>query len=358
MSKNAYQMIPVGRYRIGAGQPPFIIAEMSGNHNRSLKRALAIVRAAAKAGANAVKLQTYTADTMTLDVRKRGFVIRDRKSLWKGLSLYELYRDASTPWEWHAPIFNLCRKLGLIGFSTPFDETAVNFLETLKVPLYKISSFELVDLPLIRRVARTGKPILMSTGMATLKEIHEAVHTARTNGSGPIALLKCTSTYPAQASECNLRTIAEMARRFRCQVGLSDHTMGIGVSLASVALGASLIERHFTLARADGGVDSAFSLEPQELLQLVNGARAAWESLGKIRFGPSAGEKPSLLHRRSVYVCQNMKAGDIFSKENVRAIRPGLGLPPKHMDMILGRRIKRDAVRGTPLSLDLIEGQN
>jgi len=339
---------------IGPEQPPFIIAEMSGNHNASLERALAIVDAAAEAGADAIKLQTYTADTMTLPVAAPEFRINDRDSLWHGEHLHDLYQKAHTPWDWHAPIMARARARGLLCFSSPFDATAVDFLETLGVPAYKIASFECIDLPLIRRVAATGKPLIMSTGMATLAEIEEAVSCARGAGCRQLVLLKCTSTYPAPADNTNLRTIPHLREMFDCEVGLSDHTMGIGVSVAAVALGASVIEKHFTLARADGGVDSAFSLEPAELRSLVTETRRAREALGRVSYGAVNGEKKSLVHRRSLYLAQDVRAGEVLTAVHVRSIRPGLGLAPKHYDAVLGRTARRDLARGTPLSWDLI----
>jgi N-acetylneuraminate synthase len=340
--------------RVGAGAPPFLVAEMSGNHNQSLERALSIVDAAAHAGAHALKIQTYTADTMTLDISKGEFRIDDPGSLWQGKSLYALYKEAYTPWDWHAAIFERARSHGMIGFSSPFDETAVDFLEKQAVPCYKIASFENTDIPLIRKVAATGKPMIISTGMATAEELDEAVGAARSAGARDILLLKCTSTYPAQPDDTNILTIPDMRARFGCPVGLSDHTMGIGVAVASIALGACAIEKHFTLRRADGGVDSAFSLEPEEFGLLSVEAERAWRSLGGVRYGATAHETKSLAYRRSLYVIKDLKAGDVLTRDNVRVIRPGLGLPPKHLDQVLGRRIKRDAPRGTPLTADLI----
>jgi len=339
---------------IGTGHPPFIIAEMSGNHNQSLERALEIVEAAARAGAHALKIQTYTADTMTLDISHGEFYISDSGSLWKGKSLYNLYQQAYTPWEWHKPIFGRCKELGIIGFSTPFDETAVDFLETLDVPCYKIASFENIDLPLIRKVAATGKPMIVSTGMATVAELDETVRTAREAGCTDLVLLKCTSTYPASPENTNILTIPHMRDLFQCQAGLSDHTMGIGVAVAGVALGATVIEKHFTLSRADGGVDAAFSLEPEEMRALVIESARAWQALGKISYGPTEKEKDSLKFRRSLYVAEDMKAGDVFTSENLRAIRPGYGLPPKYHDSLLGKKVKRDVKKGTPVSWDIL----
>jgi len=352
MSKNE---INIANRKIGSDHPPFIIAEMSGNHNQSLDRALAIVEAAAKAGAHALKLQTYTADTMTLDIAEREFFINDPDSLWKGKSLYELYKEAYTTWEWHKPIFDRCRELGLVYLSTPFDETAVDFLEELDVSCYKIASFENTDIPLICKVAATGKPMIISTGMATIAELDETVRTAREAGCRDLILLKCTSSYPATPESTNILTIPHMAKLFDCQVGLSDHTMGIGVAVASVALGATMIEKHFTLSRAHGGVDSAFSMEPDEMRTLVVETKRAWQALGKVSYGPTEKEKKSLTFRRSLYIVQDMKKGDVLTKENLRAIRPGLGLPPKYYDMLLGKRVGRNAKRGTPVNWKLLE---
>jgi N-acetylneuraminate synthase len=345
----------IGPRVIGPGEPPLIVAEMSGNHNQSLARALEIVDAAAAAGAHALKIQTYTADTMTLDVRVNEFFIADAGSLWKGKSLYELYQEAHTPWEWHRPIFERCREHGMIGFSSPFDATAVDFLEGLDVPCYKIASFENTDIPLIRKVAATGKPLIISTGMATTAELEESVAAARAAGCADLVLLKCTSTYPASPENTNIATIPDLRERFGCLAGLSDHTTGIGVALASVALGAAVIEKHFTLRRADGGVDSAFSLEPEELRLLVAEAERAWQGLGAVTYGPTEKEKESLVFRRSLYVVSDLAAGSVLTAENVRAIRPGLGLPPRWLDSVLGRRVRCAVKRGTPLSLDLLD---
>ena len=339
---------------IGPNHPPYIIAEMSGNHNQSLERALEIVEAAANTGAHALKIQTYTPDTMTIDLDEREFHISDPNSLWAGASLYKLYGEAYTPWEWHKPIFNRAREMGIIAFSTPFDETAVEFLEELDVPCYKIASFENTDLPLICRVAATGKPLIISTGMATVAEIDETVRSAREAGCKDLILLKCTSTYPATAANTNILTIPHLRELFGCEVGLSDHTMGIGVSVASVALGATVIEKHFTLTRADGGVDSAFSMEPAEMAQLVVETEGAWQAMGQVSYGPTDAEKKSLQYRRSLYVVQDLKAGDVLTKENVRAIRPGLGLPTKYLAQVLGKTVNQDVKRGTALSFDYI----
>lgn len=334
---------------------PFIIAEMSGNHNQDLERALKIVKAAKDAGADAIKLQTYTADTMTIDKREGEFFLSDPNSLWKGQSLYELYQKAYTPWEWQEKIFAYARELGLIAFSTPFDLTSVDFLEGLDVPCYKIASFENVDIPLIRRIAQTGKPIIASTGMTTVTELGDLVATAREHGCTDLTLLKCTSSYPSTPEGSNIRTIPHMRELFGCQVGLSDHTLGNGVAVASIALGAMVIEKHFTLARADGGVDSAFSIEPAELAQLVRDARNAYAGLGHISYEVGAQEQASLVFRRSLYIVADMKKGDVITAENMRVIRPGLGLLPKYYDVVLGKRVTRDVERGTALAWDMIE---
>jgi N-acetylneuraminate synthase len=346
--------IQIGHRTVGPDYPPFIIAEMSGNHNQSLDRALEIATAAAKAGAHALKLQTYTADTLTLDVMDGEFKISDDKSLWKGRTLHQLYQEAHTPWEWHRAIFDHCRKLGVLAFSTPFDETAVDFLEELNVPCYKIASFENIHLPLIRKVASTGKPMIISTGMASIAELDECVQAARDAGCKDLILLKCTSTYPANPENTHLRTIPHMRDLFKCQVGLSDHTMGVGAAVASVALGATVIEKHFTLCRADGGVDSAFSLEPHELASLVVETERAFQALGTIKYGPTEKEKASLVFRRSLYISKDIKAGEVLSRENLRTVRPGLGLPPKFFEMVLGKRVNRDVKKGAALTWDLL----
>ncbi|MBP0005269.1 MAG: pseudaminic acid synthase [Cyanobacteria bacterium SBC] len=347
-------VIKIKNREIGNGYTPFIIAEMSGNHNQSLERALTIVEAAAKAGAHALKLQTYTADTMTLNLEGGEFFIDDPNSLWHGQSLHKLYQQAYTPWEWHEPIFQKCRELGLIAFSTPFDATAVDFLESLNVPCYKIASFENTDIPLIRKVASTGKPMIISTGMATVAELDETVRAARKSGCRDLILLKCTSTYPATPENSNLLTIPHLRELFDIQVGLSDHTMGVGAAVASVALGATVIEKHFTLSRADGGVDSSFSMEPDEMHQLVIESERAWQALGKVQYGSTKAEEASRTFRRSLYIVKDMKAGDVFTPENLRAIRPGLGLSPKFYDLVIGKTIKREAKQGTPLSWDIL----
>lgn len=349
------ESVLIGGRPVGLDYPPFVIAEMSGNHNQSLDRALGIVEAAAAAGAHALKLQTYTADTMTIDVDEGEFFITDPNSLWSGKSLYELYQLAYTPWEWHEPIFRRSRELGMIPFSTPFDESAVDFLESLDVGVYKIASFENTDIPLIKKVAATGKPMIISTGMASIAELDETVRTAREAGCRDLVLLKCTSTYPATPENTNTRTIPHLRELFRCEVGLSDHTMGCGAAVAAVALGATVIEKHFTLARADGGVDSAFSLEPGELKSLVLESERAWQSLGRVTYGASAAEMKSLVFRRSLYVVEDVAAGGVLNAANVRAIRPGLGLPTKFLDLVVGRRVKENVQRGTALRWDLLE---
>jgi pseudaminic acid synthase len=346
--------VEIGGRRIGRDHPPFVIAEMSGNHNQSLERAIEIVEAVAKSGAHALKIQTYTADTMTLDLDEREFHIGDAGSLWAGTSLYKLYGAAHTPWEWHGAIFTRARELGLVAFSTPFDDSSVDFLEGLEVPCYKIASFENTDVNLIRRVAATGKPIIISTGMATVAELDETVRAARDAGCANLVLLKCTSTYPASPENTNLRTIPHLRELFECEVGLSDHTMGLGVSVAAVALGATVIEKHFTLMRSDGGVDSTFSMEPAEMVQLVEETRRAWLGLGVTTYGATIAEKASLQFRRSLYVVRDVRKGEPVDASSVRAIRPGLGLPPKYLGDVLGRRFSRDVKRGTALSWEMM----
>ncbi|QXC52255.1 pseudaminic acid synthase (plasmid) [Agrobacterium salinitolerans] len=344
----------IGNRQIGADVAPFIIAEMSGNHNQSLDRALQIVDAAAATGADAVKLQTYTPDTITLNIRTDDFKIADEKSLWKGRNLHDLYRDAHTPWEWHKPIMERARSHGMICFSSPFDETAVDFLEDLDVPAYKIASFENIHIPLLKKVALTRKPIIVSTGMASIAEIDEVVETVRANNGGDLILLKCTSTYPATPKDSNILTIPHMKSLFRCEIGLSDHTMGVGVAVAAIAHGATVIEKHFTLSRAEGGVDSTFSLEPQEMTNLVVEALRAWQSLGDISYGPTAAEEKSLAFRRSIYVAKDIAAGEILTHENLRIVRPAFGLAPKHYDLLIGRQAIRDTKAGTPATWGLI----
>jgi len=348
-------MIVIQGRNIGIEYEPFIIAEMSGNHNQSLSRALEIVDAAASAGVHALKIQTYTAETMTIDMTENEFSIRDPKSLWAGQALFDLYKNAHTPWEWHKPIFDRATEHGMIGFSTPFDESAVDYLENLNVPMYKIASFENIDLPLIRYAASTGKPLIISTGMATLVELEETVATARDAGCTDLVLLKCTSTYPASPLNTNITTIPDLQQRFDCYVGISDHTLGIGVALGAVVLGATVIEKHFTLRRIDGGVDSEFSMEPLEMRQLVDESKRVWQSIGSVSYGPTEAEMSSLVHRRSIYVVKDVVIGEAISKSNVQRIRPGLGLPPKHFEDVLGRRFSKNVKRGTPLAWDFIE---
>ena len=345
----------IGGTPVGADHPPFVIAEMSGNHNGSLDHALAIVDMVAEAGAHAVKLQTYTADTMTLDIDRGEFVINDRDSLWRGRSLYSLYEEAHTPWDWHEPIMRRAAEQGLLCFSSPFDDRAVDFLDELGVPCFKIASFECIDLPLIRKAALTGKPLIISTGLASLEEIDDAVAAARGAGCEELALLKCTSSYPASPTDSHLRTIPALRERFGCEVGLSDHTLGIGAAIASVALGATVIEKHVTLDRADGGVDAAFSLEPAELAALVEESERARQAVGEVHYGPGEREAGAATRRRSLYIAEDLEAGDILTPRNLRRIRPGLGLKPKYYDELLGRRVTRDVTRGTPMSWDLVE---
>lgn len=347
--------IRFGRRRVGLDQPPLVIAELSGNHNRSLDRALALVDAAADAGAHAVKLQTYSAEIMTLDVRTAGFVIDDQQSLWYGRSLYDLYEEAHTPWEWHEALFARARERGMECLSTPFDASAIEFLERFDPPAYKVASFELTDLELIAATARTGRPIILSTGMASVAEIDDAIRTARANGSNDVIVLKCTSTYPASPANSNVATIPHMRSLFDTEVGISDHTPGVGVSVAAVALGATLIEKHFTLRRADGGVDSAFSLEPSELRALVEESERAWLGRGQVRYGPSQDEQASLQFRRSIYVAADVHAGEVFTEKNLRVVRPGFGLEPRHFRHVLGRRAAADTKKGTPFTWELLE---
>jgi N-acetylneuraminate synthase len=346
--------IKIDGLSIGLGHPPFIIAEMSGNHNQSLDRALEIVDSAAKSGAHAIKIQTYKPETMTLDIREGEFLINDSKSLWFGASLYDLYSEGAIPWEWHEAIFERAKKNGMIAFSTPFDNSSVDFLESLGVPCYKIASFENTDLELIKNVAKKKKPIIISTGMATLGELEECVQTVRSAGCDDIVLLKCTSTYPASPSNTNLFTIPHLRTMFDVEVGLSDHTMGVGVSVASIALGATVIEKHFTLDRLDGGIDSQFSMNPDEMKSLTIEARRAWEALGAVTYGPTRAEEKSLLFRRSLYAVQDIKEGELISAKNVRAIRPGLGLPPKYLSKILNKKVNRYVKKGSPITWDLI----
>lgn len=335
-------------------RPPLIVAELSGNHNRSLDRALRLIDAAADCGVDAIKLQTYTPDTITLDVARDEFVVNNPQSAWHGRTLHELYAEAHTPWAWHQPMVEHAARRGLAWFSSPFDFTAVDFLARLGAPCFKIASPELVDLPLIRHAARTGRPLIMSTGMATLPEISEAVTAARAAGATQVVLLKCTTDYPASPRDSNLRTMPELAREFGCPSGVSDHTLGLGVAVAATALGAVMIEKHLTLARADGGPDAHFSLEPAEMKALVAECRAAWEALGTVRYGPAEPERAYLRGRRSLYLAEDVRAGEPLTPRNLRSVRPGFGLPPKHYDELLGRKLKQDAVRGTPMRFELL----
>jgi len=328
--------------KISKNLPPFIIAEMSGNHNQSLERAMLIIEEAAKAGADAIKFQTYTPDTMTLNCRKKDFMIDNPNSLWYGKNLYDLYQEAHTPWEWHESLFKKARELGLIPFSTPFDLTAVDFLETLKPDLYKIASFEITHLPLIEKVAKTGKPIIISTGVASENDISNAVNTAKNAGATKIILLKCTSAYPADANNANLLTIPDMAQKFGLDIGLSDHTLGIGVAVAAVSYGAVVIEKHFTLNRESGGVDSQFSLTPSEFRLLKDETTRAWNAKGKVIYGGTEAEQYSKVFRQSIWPTKDIKAGEKFSADNVKICRPGLSLEPKYHKGLLGKKAKRD----------------
>ncbi len=344
--------ITIAGRAIGPGQPPYVIAEMSGNHNGDIGRALALIDAAKAAGADAVKLQTYTADTITIDHDGPGFIVNG--GLWDGRRLYELYREAHTPWDWHPRLFQHARDVGIACFSSPFDPTAVDFLERLGAPAYKVASFEIVDTPLVARMAQTGKPLIISTGLASETDIAEAVAAARGAGAQEIVLLHCTSGYPTPADQMHLKTMPHLARAHGVIAGLSDHTLGTAVAVAAVALGAAVIEKHFTLARADGGPDSAFSLEPDELARLVADCRDAWAALGDVHYEEVAAEAASRDHRRSLYVVADVRRGEALSAANVRSIRPGHGLPPRHLPEILGRTAARDLKRGDPLSWDQI----
>jgi N-acetylneuraminate synthase len=345
--------IQIGGRKIGPGHPPYVIAELSGNHNGEIERAMRLIDAAKAAGADAVKLQTYTADTMTIDHDGPGFRIKG--GLWDGRSLHELYREAHTPWDWHPALFAHARSIGIDSFSSPFDFTAVDLLERLGAPAYKIASFEIVDTPLIRYAARTGKPLIISTGMAEGGEIDEALSAARSAGGGEVALLHCVSGYPTPAEEANLARIPKLAMAYDCPIGLSDHTLGVEVAIAAVALGAAIIEKHLTLARADGGPDSAFSLEPGEFGALVKGAKTAFAAIGRADYGRAASERPNMAFRRSLYAVMDIAAGETLTNVNVRSIRPGYGLAPKHLPEVLGRRARRAIPRGTPISFDLVE---
>jgi N-acetylneuraminate synthase len=344
--------VTIAGRRIGPGAPPYIVAELSGNHQGRLDRALALLEEAAACGADAIKLQTFTADTITIDHDGPGFVVHG--GLWDGRTLYDLYKEAHTPYEWHEALFKRGCELGVAVFSTPFDESAVDLLESLGAPAYKIASFEAIDLPLIARAARTGKPLIISTGMASVEEIEEAANTARAFGCGELILLHCVSTYPAKYEAANLATIADLARRFDCVAGLSDHTLGTAASVAAIALGACFIEKHFCLSRAEGGVDAAFSLEPAELRALVSDCRNAYAAIGAPNYERSQAERDNRQFRRSLYAVAPIKAGEPFTSTNVRSIRPGFGLPPKHIGVVLGSRAARDIAYGEPLVWDML----
>jgi len=341
-------VVEISGRKIGAGQPPFMIAEVSANHNGSLDRALAMLDVAKESGAHAVKFQTYRGDTITLDCGKPDFKITEGP--WAGRFLYDLYDEAHMPWEWHEPLFKRAEKLGLIAFSSPFDDTAIDFLENLNVPAYKVASFELLDLPLIRKMARTQKPIIMSSGMANLEEISRAVGAVREEGNQQIIILHCISSYPASCDEANLKTMVHLRKTFGLPVGLSDHTLGVAVAVAAVALGACVIEKHFTLKRSDGGADSGFSLEPNELKDLVSTSYQAWQAIGKVNFNRTKGEEQNAFFRRSLYVVEDMRAGEVFSRVNVRSIRPGFGLDPDAYDKVMGSKAKVAIEKGTALS--------
>ena len=344
----------IGRNEVGCGKPIYVVAELSANHNQSFDQAIRIIHAAKNAGADAIKLQTYTPDTMTIRSARACFRIGGG-TLWDGQTLYELYAEAYTPWEWQPKLRQTADDLGLDFFSSPFDPTALDFLETVGVAAYKVASFEIVDIPLIKKIAGTTKPLIISTGMATVEEIQEAVAAARNAGATDIALLKCTSAYPAPPEEMNLRTIPELAHIFGVPVGLSDHTLGIAVPVAAVALGACIIEKHITLSRSDKGPDSAFSLEPDEFKAMVEAVRVAEKALGAVQIGPVAREEASRVFRRSLFVVENMKQGEIFTCRNVRSIRPADGLHTRYLEQVVGKRCARDLERGTPLAWDLVK---
>jgi len=341
--------------KIGINYPPIIIAEMSGNHNRSLKNAINIVKQVKLSGVKFLKLQTYTPDTITLNSRKKDFLINDKKNIWHGKNLHNLYKQAYTPWEWHQPIFQKAKELGIICFSSPFDPSAVDFLEKLKVPAYKVASFEITDFPLIKRIAETNKPIILSTGMATKKEIYEAINLIKKNGKSEFALLKCTSSYPAEPKDINLQTIIDMRKTFKCEVGISDHTLGIGVSIASIGFQSSIIEKHFTISRKQGGVDSKFSMEPEEMRLLVDESKKAWLAQGKVKYGHNASERISIKHRKSIYISNNLKKNDLFSYNNIKVVRPGFGMHTKYYEKIIGLKAKKNIAKGTPLKKNMIK---
>jgi len=350
-----FRTIDISGHKIGRNHRPFIVAEMSGNHNQSLDKALKLIQLAANSGVDAVKLQTYTPDIMTLNLNEREFKVKSKNDSWANKSLYDLYREAHTPWDWHKDLFAEAKKLGLLIFSTPFDKTSVDFLETLAVPCYKIASFENTDTELLKYTASTGKPLIISTGLATISDLGETVSTIRNAGCDNFILLKCTSSYPANPKNSNILTIPHMRDLFDCEVGISDHTMGIGVSLASISLGACFIEKHFTLSRAEGGVDSSFSLEPAEMQQLVIESKSAWDSLGKVVYEPSEEEQNSIQFKRSLYIVNDLKKGEKLTENNVRAIRPGFGLPPKLKSIVIGRKVLKNVTKGTALNWDIIE---
>ncbi len=347
--------IHIGDLVIGNDHPPLVIAELSGNHNQSIDTAIEMIRVAAESGVQGIKLQTYRPDTMTVNSADPAFVIKDQASPWNGQNLYALYQQAYTPWEWHALLFEEAHRHGLIAFSTPFDISAVDFLETLNVPAYKIASFENTDLRLIRRVAATGKPVIISTGMATKSEINRAVSACREAGGKDLILLKCTSTYPAAPQNSHLRTIADMQQKFQCPVGLSDHTQGTGVAVAAVALGACLVEKHFVLDRASGGVDSVFSLEPAEMRLMVDGVQAAWKALGKVYYGPTEDEKASLKYRRGLYAARDLNQGEILDADDIASLRPRIAIGVDEIDSVLGKRVSQHVTKGTALSWDMID---
>lgn len=355
MQNNSISDVNIAGRKIGLSHEPFVIAELSGNHNQSLDMAIEMIEAAAKAGVHAIKLQTYTADTMTLDCEHDDFQILEGDNLWQGNSLHKLYQKAHTPWEWHQVLFEKAKSLGLIAFSSPFDISAVEFLETLNVPCYKIASFENNDIPLIARIAKTGKPVIISTGMASLTEISEAVDTLKENGCQQIVLLKCTSAYPASPAQANLKTIKHLRQTFGCEVGISDHTLGIGVSLAGVALGASVIEKHFILSRDGGGVDAAFSLEPNEFKLLVEESASAALSIGQVMYGGDSSEKNSKKYRRSIYISQDIEKGQYLTEDNIKIVRPGFGLAPKHYQHVIGQKVNKEVIKGTPLSWEILK---
>ncbi len=344
----------ISNIEISNHNQPFIIAEMSGNHDQSIDKAFRIIESAHKAGAHAIKLQTYTADSITLNVNKEEFVINDNNSLWNGETLYELYRKAHTPWDWHDKLFKKASELGIICFSSPFSEEAVDFLEELNTPAYKIASFENFHLPLIKKVALTKKPIIISSGLASLSELNESIEIIKKYGSGDFAVLKCTSSYPANPKNSNILSIPHMRKLFNCEIGLSDHTLGIGTSIAAISHGASIIEKHFTIDRSEGGVDSAFSLNPTELNSLVVESKRAWESLGSVKYGPTKDEENSLIFRRSIYIAEDVSKGEKLTNKNLKIVRPSLGLSPRYFNTLLNKKVIKDVKKGTPFNWDLV----